>query len=180
MNVYSLDKSKTMSENYNYTHEDAFVNSIIGEGTTLRGEFELNGLLRIDGIFYGKVRTNGKVLVGKNGIAECDVVAGTVVIGGRVKGKVIATERITLLSTGELIGTIITPRLVIEEGVVFDGTCEIIEDKDRLKKIKEQYLGKSRLEKKQPSAVDDAALAHERHNRIPEAETRPTEKTKIT
>ena len=165
-----------MADNYHYTQEDAFVNSIIGEGTTLKGEFELNGLLRIDGVFQGKVATNGKVLVGKNGIAECDIVAGTVVIGGKVKGEVIATERITLLSTGELIGTIITPRLVIEEGVVFDGTCEIIEDKDRLEKIKEQYLGKGRIEEKQPTTEESPALTHERYVQ----RSRPIEKTKIT
>jgi cytoskeletal protein CcmA (bactofilin family) len=169
-----------MADQYQYTREDAFVNSIIGEGTTLRGDFELNGLLRIDGIFYGNVRTNGKVLVGKNGIAECNIVAGTVVIGGKVKGKVVATERITLLSTGELIGAIVTPRLVIEEGVVFDGTCEIIEDKDKIEKIKEQYLGSSRLDKKQPATADGAALTHDALQSVTAENTRPVEKTKIT
>ena len=145
-----------MEESAQYTHEDAFVNSIIGEGTILSGEFELNGLLRIDGVFYGKVKTNGKVLVGKNGIAECDIFAGTIVIGGKVKGSLIATERITLLSTGELIGTIVTPRLVIEEGVIFDGTCEIIEDKDRIKKMKEQYF-----EEVSPLSKEDATKGSE-------------------
>lgn len=134
-----------MAHNSPYTHEDSFVNSIIGEGTTLRGEFNLNGLLRIDGIFYGKVKTNGKVLVGKNGVAECTIISGTVVIGGKVKGDILATERITLLSTGELIGNIKTPRLVIEEGVVFDGTCEIIEDKDKLIKIIDEFDGKNNV-----------------------------------
>ena len=133
-----------MADNSTYTHEDSFVNSIIGEGTTLRGEFNLNGLLRIDGVFYGKVKTNGKVLVGKNGVAECTIISGTVVIGGKVKGDILATERITLLSTGELIGNIKTPRLVIEEGVVFDGTCEIIEDKDKLIKIIDEFDGKNK------------------------------------
>jgi cytoskeletal protein CcmA (bactofilin family) len=142
-----------MAEQYHSTHDDAYVNSIIGEGTTLRGEFELDGLLRIDGVFFGKVVTNGKVLVGKNGKAECDIVASTVVIGGTVKGEVIATERITLLSTGELIGTIKTPRLIIEEGVVFDGTCEIIEDKDKLEKLKIQHLGKNRPDSNAAASV---------------------------
>ncbi len=105
----------------------------------MRGEFNLNGLLRIDGVFYGKVKTNGKVLVGKNGVAECTIISGTVVVGGKVKGDILATERITLLSTGELIGNIKTPRLVIEEGVVFEGTCEIIEDKDKLIKIIDEF-----------------------------------------
>ena len=128
-----------MTDNFDYK-EEAFVNSIIGEGTRLSGDFDLNGLLRIDGEFQGKVRTKGKVLVGKNGIAECQIFAGTVVIGGKVVGDIFATERVILLSTGELIGNIKTPRIVIEEGVIFEGTCEIIEDKKKFEDIKKAFL----------------------------------------
>jgi cytoskeletal protein CcmA (bactofilin family) len=131
-----------MTENIQYNQEDSYVNTIIGEGTTLRGDFDLNGLLRIDGKFFGRVKTNGKVLVGKNGFAESIIIAGTVVIGGRVKGDIIATEKITLLSTGELNGNIKTPSLIIEEGVVFDGTCEIVEDKDKILQIKNDFIEK--------------------------------------
>ncbi len=128
-----------MADNYSYK-EESFVNSIIGEGTRLAGEFDLNGLLRIDGEFYGKVRTKGKVLIGKSGVAECKIFASTVVVGGKVTGDIFATEKIILLSTGVLIGNIKTPRIVIEEGVLFDGTCEIIEDKDRFEKLKRDFL----------------------------------------
>jgi cytoskeletal protein CcmA (bactofilin family) len=129
-----------MSEGLQYPEVDSSVNSIIGEGTTVKGELDLNGLLRIDGTFFGKVKTNGKVLVGKHGVAECVIIAGTVVIGGKVKGEVIATERITLLSTGEMIGTIKTAHLVIEEGVIFDGKCEVIEDRDALNKVRDEHV----------------------------------------
>jgi len=136
---------KIMGEQAQFTQGDASVNSIIGEGTTLKGEFDLNGLLRIDGKFFGKVKTSGKVLVGKNGFAECSIVAGIVVIGGKVKGEVFASEKITLLSTGEMTGTIKTARLVIEEGVIFNGRCEVIEDREKLDRairdfVEEQFL----------------------------------------
>ena len=129
-----------MEDTIQYAPIGASVNSIIGEGTTVKGEFDLNGLLRIDGRFFGKVKTNGKVLVGKNGVAESTIIAGTVVIGGKVRGEIIATDGITLLSTGEMIGNIITSHLVIEEGVVFDGKCEVIEDKERMAKIREEAV----------------------------------------
>jgi cytoskeletal protein CcmA (bactofilin family) len=134
-----------MNTNGQITGEsDAFVNSIIGEGTTLHGDFDINGLLRIDGVFFGRVKTSGKVLIGKNGSAECEIIAGTVVIGGKVRGEIIALEKIILLSTGELIGNIKTPRLTIEEGVIFNGKCEIIEDTDKLEKIKKEYFEQER------------------------------------
>ncbi|TFG59737.1 MAG: polymer-forming cytoskeletal family protein, partial [Spirochaetales bacterium] len=62
--------------------DGTFINSIVGEGTRFRGELDLDGLLRIDGDYFGSIKTTGKVLVGKNGRAECTIRAGTVVIGG--------------------------------------------------------------------------------------------------
>jgi cytoskeletal protein CcmA (bactofilin family) len=105
--------------------DDAFINSIIGEGTRFKGEFDLNGLLRIDGDFTGVIRTKGKVLVGQNGRAECTLHAGTVVIGGVVRGEVFSTEKVIILSTGLVLGNVTTPRLIVEEGVILNGACTI-------------------------------------------------------
>ncbi|MBN1525594.1 MAG: polymer-forming cytoskeletal protein [Spirochaetales bacterium] len=99
--------------------------SIIGEGTKFKGEFEVNGLLRIDGDFIGSIKTTGKVLVSKNGRAECTINGSTVIIGGLVKGTVIATEKVEILSTGMVFGHIETPRLVVHEGVLLHGTCQV-------------------------------------------------------
>jgi cytoskeletal protein CcmA (bactofilin family) len=106
--------------------DEAFINSIIGEGTRLKGDFELNGLLRIDGDFTGSIRTRGKVLVGRNGRAECTLHAGTVVIGGVFRGDIVSTEKVIILSTGLVLGTVTTPRLIVEEGVIFNGSCTVV------------------------------------------------------
>lgn len=108
-----------------YTTDDSFVNSIVGEGTRFRGDIELDGLLRIDGDFSGTIRSAGKVLVGKNGRAECTIHAGTIVVGGIVKGDLYSTEKVIVLSSGMIIGNIYAPRLIAEEGVVIDGGCVI-------------------------------------------------------
>ena len=105
--------------------DDAFINSIIGEGTKFKGEFDLNGLLRIDGDFTGVIRTKGKVLIGQNGRAECTLNAGTVVVGGVVRGEIFSTEKVIILSTGLVLGNITTPRLIVEEGVILHGSCRI-------------------------------------------------------
>ena len=105
--------------------EDNLVNSIIGVGSAFKGEFKINGLLRIDGNFQGTIETEGKVLIGKTGEALTDIKAKLVVVGGTVKGNIFATERVILLSTGKVYGNIITPGLVMEDGVIFDGNCTI-------------------------------------------------------
>ena len=105
--------------------EDNIVNSIIGKGSEFKGEFKINGLLRIDGKFQGTIETDGKVLVGQSGEAVTDIKARLVVIGGSVRGNIFATERVVFLSTGNINGNIITPSLIMEEGVIFEGNCTI-------------------------------------------------------
>ena len=112
----------------NQIPDKTLLNSIIGEGTRFKGEFDLNGLLRIDGDFSGIIRTKGKVLVGSNGRVECTMYAGTVVIGGIVQGDIFSTEKVTILSTGMVIGNIQSPRLVIEDGVILNGNCKILKN----------------------------------------------------
>jgi len=104
---------------------DNIINSIIGEGSEFKGEFKINGLLRIDGNFRGTIETSGKVLIGRTGNAMTDIKARLVVIGGTIKGNIFASERVVFLSTGKIIGNIITPSLVMEDGVSFEGNCTI-------------------------------------------------------
>jgi len=105
--------------------DGSFINSIVGEGTSFAGELVLNGLLRVDGDFTGTIRTSGKVLVGINGRAQCSINAGTVVVGGVVKGNIRADDKVLILSTGMIIGDIETPRLIAEDGVVLHGSCSV-------------------------------------------------------
>lgn len=105
--------------------EDQIVNSIIGEGSEFNGEFKIKGLVRIDGKFKGSIETEGKVLIGQTGEAITDIKASVVVVGGNVRGNIYATERVIMLSTGHIEGKIITPGLIMEEGVVFKGNCII-------------------------------------------------------
>lgn len=105
--------------------EDNAVNSIIGAGSEFKGEFKINGLLRIDGRFQGTIETEGKVLIGQTGEALTDIKARLVIIGGSVRGNIFASERVVFLSTGSISGNVITPSIVMEEGVIFEGSCTI-------------------------------------------------------
>ncbi len=107
------------------TNEEAFINSIVGPGTFFRGHVELHGLLRIDGDFSGSVRTDGRVIVGKSGRADCAIEAGTVMIGGLFRGEILAYEKVVLLSSCVVLGSVAAPRLIVEEGVLFSGRCRI-------------------------------------------------------
>ncbi len=105
--------------------EETLINSIVGEGTHFRGNLELNGLLRIDGDYSGSIQTGGKVIIGKNGRADCTINAGTVVVGGVSRGAIYATEKVIILASAVVIGIVQAPRLIAEEGVLLDGEFRI-------------------------------------------------------
>ena len=105
--------------------DDTYINSIVGRGTFFRGHLELSGLLRVDGDFSGSVLTDGRVIVGQQGRADCAIEASTVVIGGVFKGEVLAYEKVVLLSSSIVMGSITTPRLIVEEGVLLSGRLRV-------------------------------------------------------
>lgn len=105
--------------------EEQYVNSLIGFGSRFKGDIEIDGLFRIDGDFSGSVKTEGKVLIGSRGRADCSINARVVVIGGIFRGTVYAQEKIIVLASAVVIGNLYTPRLIAEEGVLINGSLVI-------------------------------------------------------
>ncbi|MFP4267469.1 MAG: polymer-forming cytoskeletal protein [Spirochaetaceae bacterium] len=147
-----------------------FINSIVGEGAFFRGDISLGGLLRIDGDFKGNIHKADKVLIGKNGRAACSISAGTVVVGGVIKGDIVATEKVVVLSTGMVLGNIRTSRILVEEGVILNGTCAIVSDAEK----EEPGEGRSAEEQGVPRYEDSGASSYrdsiERYNPVSSVE----------
>ncbi len=101
------------------------IDSFISKGSEFKGEFSLIGNLKLDGVFQGRIIADGKVIIGSKGIGICDIIARNVIIGGEIRGNIIATEGISVLSSGNLKGNIMTTSLSMEEGVKFNGYCKI-------------------------------------------------------
>ncbi len=84
--------------------------------------------LRINGKFEGSLEARGNLIIGQTAIVCADIVGDNIVIGGRVKGKVTAKERLTLLPTAIVEGEIYPVRLNIAEGAILEGRCMMLHD----------------------------------------------------
>ena len=104
---------------------DVVISNIISETTKLKGEFDIDTVLRIDGEFSGKVKSTSKVLVGKKGKGFCDIEADIVEVGGELRGNVIAKTIIKIYSSGKVTGNLEAPRIILEEGVVYNGEVKV-------------------------------------------------------
>jgi cytoskeletal protein CcmA (bactofilin family) len=95
------------------------------KGSRVSGHLSFQGPARIDGIVDGEIQCQGALTIGESAEVKAKITAQLVVIHGKVEGNVSAKEKIELVAPARLIGNIDTPRLIIAEGVVFDGDCSM-------------------------------------------------------
>ncbi|MFH1501710.1 MAG: polymer-forming cytoskeletal protein [Candidatus Eisenbacteria bacterium] len=101
------------------------MNTIIGEGTSVKGDVTVEGSIQVDGEFVGAVDATDTLVVGETGKVDGDASVANAVIGGRMYGNVFASGKIELKRGSQLLGDIKTRGLVIEDGVVFQGNCQM-------------------------------------------------------
>lgn len=99
------------------------LNAFLGEGTSFKGTLTFEGTVRIDGRLEGEIFTKDTLVIGEGAQVSATIHAGVVVVSGTVRGNITAERKIDIHASGRLYGNISTPSLVIEEGVVFEGTC---------------------------------------------------------
>lgn len=104
----------------------------LGEKTNFSGTVRFKTSLKIDGHFQGKIISPGFLYIEDGAVVNADINVGCVIIGGYVKGNVVAKENLELLSTSQLYGDIRTAKLKIADGVVFEGKCEMIKNGDEI------------------------------------------------
>lgn len=97
----------------------------IGAGTIVTGDVQSKGDIRVDGSLKGSLNTSGKVVLGKEGVIEGDVLCNSADISGTIKAKITVSQLLSLKANAKLNGDIITNKLSIEPGASFSGSCSM-------------------------------------------------------
>lgn len=101
------------------------IRAFLGEGTQFKGVLSFAGAVRVDGQLEGEIVGDEVLIIGEPGQVKAEIEVGTVVVSGRVQGTITAKQRVELLRPSRVTGTIRTPCLVVAEGAVFNGDCEM-------------------------------------------------------
>ena len=105
--------------------------SILAQGSKWDGKMEIRGTLRVEGDFKGTIETPESLIIGKTGVVHAQVKVKNSIIGGQLYGNILAENKIELQSGSHVEGDIKTKRLVIDEGVFFEGNCSMGAGKPR-------------------------------------------------
>lgn len=101
------------------------INAFLGKDTEFEGKLSFTGAVRLDGKFSGEIFSSGTLIVGESAIIKSQIHVADMIISGEVHGDIFAEKKIEINVPGKLFGNIQTPKLVIEEGVIFEGSCKM-------------------------------------------------------
>jgi cytoskeletal protein CcmA (bactofilin family) len=99
--------------------------SILAQGCRFKGEIVASGTFRVEGEFEGSIGKPENLVIGKSGIVKGNVEVKNAIIGGKLHGNITAENKIELQGGSHVEGDIRTRRLVIDEGVYFEGNCSM-------------------------------------------------------
>jgi|SRR5579883_1632369 cytoskeletal protein CcmA (bactofilin family) len=98
----------------------------IGKSLVIKGEVTGSESLYIDGRVEGSINLPGnRVTVGKNGVVNANINAREVVVLGKVRGNLTASDRVDIRTEGSLTGDVVAQRISIEDGAFFKGGIDI-------------------------------------------------------
>jgi cytoskeletal protein CcmA (bactofilin family) len=99
--------------------------SLIGAGTSMKGDITSNGDLRIDGTLVGNIHCSAKVVIGANGVVQGDINGQQADIMGKVTGTIKVKDLLQLKGGSLLNGNIQAAKLQIEPAANFNGECQM-------------------------------------------------------
>jgi cytoskeletal protein CcmA (bactofilin family) len=105
--------------------ETGDISAFLGKGVEFKGTISYSGTVKIDGHLDGEILTDGILLIGEEAVIQAKITAGTIVCKGRITGDIVAKECVKLRAPAVIKGTITTPILSMEDGVLFNGALHM-------------------------------------------------------
>jgi cytoskeletal protein CcmA (bactofilin family) len=112
---------------YSDIKEGEKVETTFSSTTSFNGVLKFESSLKVEGKFKGKIISKGHLIIGENAKVNANIKAQSIIIAGEVRGDVEASDRLEMLPTGKLYGNIKTKKLKMADGVVFEGSCQMLE-----------------------------------------------------
>jgi cytoskeletal protein CcmA (bactofilin family) len=97
------------------------VTAILDQGAKFEGKLSFEGAVQIGGEFRGEIFTKDTLIVNEGAFVYAEIEAETIIISGKVEGNLFARGRVIMYPPASFKGTVTSPSLRIDEGVVFEG-----------------------------------------------------------
>ena len=102
----------------------------IGRTAKMKGTLRFVESVRLSGRFEGEIESKGFLYIDDHAEIIANVRAESVIIGGMIRGNIEAAQRVEMLPTARIIGNVKTAAVRIEDGVSFEGKCQMVKNSD--------------------------------------------------
>ncbi|MDW7645157.1 MAG: polymer-forming cytoskeletal protein [Desulfuromonadales bacterium] len=93
------------------------IKAFLGPGSEFEGKLVFDDIVRLDGAFRGEIASKDTLIVGEAADIQAEITVGSLILSGRFKGNIKASNRVELRAPAVVEGNIETPVLIVEEGV---------------------------------------------------------------
>lgn len=126
---------KVIQVNKNPVYDIGMVTTVFNTDTEFSGELSFKKSLQINGTFEGEITAGDFLVIGESAVVKANIKVTTLILMGTLHGNVEARKRLEIHTNGKLYGNIRTEKLMIADGVVFEGKCEMIKpDEEKARK----------------------------------------------
>ncbi len=122
---------KVIQVNKNPVYDFGMIATLFDKDTEFYGDLTFTKSVQINGYFEGEIISEGFLVVGEGAEIKANIKAKSVIINGTVHGNVEAAVNVEIQEKGKLYGNIRTAKLKIADGVVFEGSCEMIKSDEK-------------------------------------------------
>lgn len=105
--------------------------SSLAAGCVLTGDLELQGRVQLNCTVRGEISSSGELIIGEEADINANIFGRVVLIFGRVVGDIKCDERLEMHAGAHVTGNVLSPRVVIQDGVIFEGRCWMGEEQLR-------------------------------------------------
>ena len=99
--------------------------NVISKETQITGNIQAQGNIRIEGTVEGTIQSKNKIVVGDSALIKGNITSVEAEISGKIEGEVYCSDSLYLKKTAIILGNISTQKLIVENGAIFNGKCQM-------------------------------------------------------
>ncbi len=126
--AWSIDSSaltRTQGEKKGREKPAPQYDTVVGGSCHLSGNFLFEGKCQLDCVVEGEISAKGDLYLGESADVKATIYAERLYVFGRLIGEIVCSERLEMFAGARVSGNVSSPRLVMHDGVVFDGFCRM-------------------------------------------------------
>lgn len=101
------------------------IKAFLGPGSQFEGKLVFDEIVRIDGVFRGEIQSRDILIIGPGADIQGEISVGTLIVSGKLQGNVKVLNKVELRAPAQVDGSLETPVLMVEAGVVLNGTLSM-------------------------------------------------------